>query len=270
MQIKSYPPITSSLRHHKNIKKNLLIKNDKIIKKLIFSIRRNFNRSSLFGHITISNKSCGAKYLYRRLDSTNEKNKLGILLFSSYDPNRNSFISLNFDLLQNTFFYILGTKNVSSGSIIGLNLDKLKLIHLGFQTFLKNMPHGIAFHSLSFCRNKKQYAKAAGTYCHLIDCRENICFVRLPSGKLIKILGTSIGIIGVVSNSKHKFISLGKAGRARLNGFRPHVRGIAKNPVDHPHGGRTNGGCSPKTPWGKPTLGKKTKKLNKKNLHIKN
>ena len=58
------------------------------------------------------------------------------------------------------------------------NLDKLKLIHLGFQTFLKNMPHGIAFHSLSFCSNKKQYAKAAGTYCHLIDCRENICFVR--------------------------------------------------------------------------------------------
>ncbi len=131
---------------------------------------------------------------------------------------------------------------------------------LGFQTKLKFMPQGTFFHSLSFNIKKKQYSKAAGTYCHLIDCRSNICFVRLPSGKLIKISGNSIGTIGSVSNSKHKFICLGKAGRNRLCGFQPRVRGIAKNPVDHPHGGRTNGGCSPKTPWGKPTRGKKTKK----------
>ena len=96
MQIKIYLSTSLSLRHHKNMKKILLIKNDKIIKKLISSSKRNFNILSIFRHITISNKSCGAKYLNKQLDSTNEKNKLGILLF------------LNFDFLQNTFFYFLG------------------------------------------------------------------------------------------------------------------------------------------------------------------
>lgn len=259
MQILKQKPILPSLRHYKKISKNLLCKNNNLIKKLIYKVKRCVGRSFVHGCITMRGRSTGSKRLYRNITFQTKK-QIGLLLFSTYDPNRNAFISLFFNIITKTFFYNIAISKLLPGSIIMTNLKQFKL-YLGFRTSLSIMPHGSIFHLLSFkkCLNS-QYAKSAGVYCQLIDKLKNNCIVRLPSGKLINILSTSIGTLGIISNKKYRFSQLGKAGRNRLKGFKPKVRGIAMNPVDHPHGGRTNGGCPSVTPWGKPTRGKKTVK----------
>jgi large subunit ribosomal protein L2 len=126
---------------------------------------------------------------------------------------------------------------------------------------LQNIPAGSIIHSLSF--NKKLnsiYIKSAGTFGQLIQKNNFFCKIKLPSSKIIEVSNSAFATIGIVSNSQHSNVVLGKAGRNRNKGIRPSVRGIAMNPVDHPHGGRTNGGRPSVTPWGKPTRGKPTSK----------
>ena len=138
----------------------------------------------------------------------------------------------------------------------------MKFRCLPHSTKLKNIPTGSLIHSLtnSFNLDKVCFARAAGTFCQIIQRSVNIIKVRLPSGKIIELSPEVYATVGVLSNAQHNLVYLGKAGRNRLKGRRPIVRGVAMNPVDHPHGGRTNGGRPSVTPWGIPTKGKPTVK----------
>ena len=252
-------PITPGCRHKKYIQKNLLGKQNKLVKALNFNIYRCMGRSSLTGQITLWGRGGGCKKLYRSISSFNS-NSLGIILFTTYDPNRSSFISLYFDFLSFKFRYVLAVKNLISGSIVGCFATGREF-KLGCSYRLANHPNGALFMALSIKKNKvPQYALSAGTFCQLLQKNIHTCKIRLPSNQILTVSATSFGTLGAVSNNFNSFIVLGKAGCNRLKGKRPRVRGIAMNPVDHPHGGRTNGGCVWVTSWGKPTQGKKTSK----------
>lgn len=263
MKVKHAYPTSPGIRHKKYIQKFLLGKQNRLIKFLTFNIHRCVGRSSTTGHITLWGRGGGCKRLHRSIQQL-KSNSLGIILFTTYDPNRSSFISLYFDFLSLKFYYVLAVKSITSGSIIGC-LSSVKEFKLGFSYVLKNHPNGSMFMGLSPKLYKNpQYALSAGTFCQLLQKNINSCKVRLPSNKILILSSSCFGTLGVVSNSYNKFLILGKAGRNRLKGKRPHVRGIAMNPVDHPHGGRTNGGCAWVTPWGKPTQGQKTSKKKNK------
>jgi large subunit ribosomal protein L2 len=257
-------PNTPGNRHYKYIPKFLLCKQNKLIKNLNFNIHRCVGRSSNTGQITLWHRSLGCKRLYRALTFFS-KPSLGVILFSFYDPNRTSFVSIFFDFLTFKFHYILATNNIICGSIIGCN-TKINNFRLGFRSSLLNHPNGSIFTAVSLKVNKNpQYALAAGTFCQLIQKKEKFCKIRLPSNQIINVSSSCFGTLGTISNIYHRFINLGKAGRSRLQGKRPHVRGIAMNPVDHPHGGRTNGGRAWVTPWGKSFHCRSTSSSKKKN-----
>jgi large subunit ribosomal protein L2 len=175
-----------------------------------------------------------------------------------HDPFRSSFVSLHFDMIRNNFFRNITTNKVNPGSIIKCNSLDIEL-KLGNRTKLQNIPTGSILHSLSLS-NSAKYARSAGLFFQLVQKSLFSCKVRLPSGSIKKVAVSSFGTMGVVSNFQHNLNIIGKAGRNRLLGRRPSVRGIAMNPVDHPHGGRSNGGKQPVTPWAIPTRGKPTVK----------
>ena len=173
-----------------------------------------------------------------------------------YDPFRSSFISLNFNLTDNTFFRSIATNGVGPGSLQVCDEKNVEL-KLGNRTSIKEIPTGSILHSLSL-EGYVKYARSAGLFFQVVQKNQTLCKVRLPSGRIKNVSDNCFGTMGVVSNSQHALIFLGKAGRNRLLGTRPTVRGVAMNPVDHPHGGRTNGGRPSVTPWGIPTKGKPT------------
>lgn len=258
-------PNTPGTRHYKYISKNIFIKKNNLLKVLRFKIQRAFGRSSRTGHITIRGKSSGCQKLYRKISFLNTTS-LGVVLFSSYDPNRTTFISAVFDLLQYKFFFIPMLNNQNVGSIVGCKEPNFRYF-MGFRYQLIFQPLGatVCFLSLN-AQNIAKYARAAGTYCLLLIKSKTFCKIRLPSNQLVTISSKCYATLGTVSNIYHRFISIGKAGRNRLLGLRPKVRGIAMNPVDHPHGGRTNGGCCWVTPWGKPFRFRKTSRSKIKKL----
>jgi len=182
-----------------------------------------------------------------------------------YDSKRSAFISLNFDLDRKTFFRTITTNFVFTGARVVCDSNPIDLF-LGSRTILDNIPTGSIVHSLSTKSNTNTiYARSAGSFCQLIQKGSNVCKLRLPSGKIIEVSSGAFATIGSVANFQHNQVILGKAGRNRHKGVRPTVRGVAMNPVDHPHGGRTNGGRPSVTPWGIPTKGKPTVRKNKKN-----
>ena len=255
--MKKFNPITNGQRHKIAFEKNQLIKNNKIIKTLLKKYNFCKGRSSQTGHITSRYKGSGHKNLYHIMKTTKKEYKavtVGIL----YNSNQNAFISLNFDLETKKFFKSINIQGMLPGSISQYNKENIRNI-TGNSTLLKNLPVGSII-SLISKKNKICFIKSAGTYGQILEKLENSCKLRLPSGKVIKLPLNSTVTVGTVSNSKYKLNVFGKAGynRNKGKGIRPHVRGIAMNPVDHPHGGRTNGGCIPVTPWGIPTKGKKT------------
>ena len=187
------------------------------------------------------------------------------------DSKKSGFLSLNFNLKEKKFFTGIAARNTCSGSITKYN--KLsKGYYSGYYGFLEYFPSGINIYGVSSKTNKFCFAKAAGVYCTLLQKQKAKFILRLPSGKILKVSSNTTAFIGKVSNKLHKHCIKGKAGINRNKNKKPTVRGVAMNPVDHPHGGRTKGGFHPVTPWGIPTLGKKTlKKKNvkkKKKLHF--
>lgn len=260
MQLIKLNPCTNGTRHQIRIKKNLLAKSNKLFKQSIFGFKRFVGRSSMTGRITVRHKGAGCKKKFRVIEFTNTPRN-SFVVSVLYDPYRNSFISLNFDLDRKTFFRALATNNVGPGSLQVCNTKKVDL-KLGNRTVLKDIPTGSVLHSL-YLDNKSKFVRAAGSFFQIIQKGVKNCKVKLPSGAIKNVSAASFGTIGSVSNSQNNLIYIGKAGRNRLMGVRPSVRGIAMNPVDHPHGGRTNGGCPSVTPWGIPTKGKPTV-LNKK------
>lgn len=238
--------ITNGLRHQINLVNSVLIKNPRIIKNLTEKKIASYGRN---GKICSWHRQRGKKRLYRPLKYTN-KDFQSIVLGICYDPNRSSLISLNFDLANNKFFSSLCPENLYPGALTQ-TIQTPSLLKSGFRTKLQNLPSGTLIHNVG---NKKGvYAKSAGTQVVVINSDEKVAKVRLPSGKIIDLPPNFYGTIGKVSNGSHYLTVLGKAGKNRNKGKRPIVRGIAMNPVDHPHGGRTNGGRPSVSPWGLPT-----------------
>lgn len=250
------------MRHQIVLQKNLLSKTNRIIKTLLRGSKNVSGRSSLTGAITVRHKGGGCKKLFRKINMIND-NAYSIVIAICYDPQRTAFISLQYDFFKNLFFYSLATDLIFPGSLMTCS-DFNAELRLGFRIQIKNIPTGSLIHNLSLDKSKEaKYIRSAGAFGQLIQKDLNFCQIKLPSSQIIKVSTDSYATVGISSNLKSNLICIGKAGKNRLRGKRPSVRGIAMNPVDHPHGGRTNGGCTPVTPWGIPTKGKPTRKHKK-------
>jgi len=260
MKLVKLKPITNGTRHQLNIKKSLLSKTNKLLKNSISGLKKFAGRTSLNGRISVWHKGGGCKSNFRKINFSSLPFE-SIVVCIMYDPKRNSFISLNFDLKGLKFFQTLSTNFVYPGSLVSCSRT-LSDLSLGNRTSLKNIPAGSLVHSLTNSMNSDKvcFARSAGTFCQIIQKSNDGIKVRLPSGKIIDLSPEVFATVGILSNLQHNLVCLGKAGRNRMKGKRPTVRGIAMNPVDHPHGGRTNGGRPSVTPWGIPTKGKPTVK----------
>nr|YP_008519444.1 50S ribosomal protein L2 [Nannochloropsis oculata]AGI49023.1 50S ribosomal protein L2 [Nannochloropsis oculata] len=254
---KKIRPTTPSQRALKVLKK-LKLWTKKPIKHKTFSLQKKAGRNQT-GQITVFQKGGGHKKIYREVDFT-RMNTTGIVEAIEYDPFRTAYIARLYDNSKRKHTYILAPKNLCIGSLV--KSGKEAEIKLGHAMPLNRIPVGSLLHNLSTSEGKRgQYCRAAGTYAQLIQKSKNYARIRLSSGEQRLIQLNSYATLGVVSNENHNLNSIGKAGRNRWLGKRPNVRGVAMNPIDHPHGGgegKTSGGRPSVTPWGKPTKGSKT------------
>jgi large subunit ribosomal protein L2 len=213
------------------------------------------------GRITSRYRGGGHKQAYRKIDFKRRKfDVVGKVDRIEYDPNRTAFIAL-ITYVDGEQAYILAPQRIAVGDsvIAGNHVD----VKPGNVMPLGNMPIGTIVHNVELKIGKGgQIARSAGTYAQIVGRDHDYVIVRLNSGEQRLVHGRCTATIGAVSNPDHMNISIGKAGRNRWLGRKPHNRGVTMNPVDHPHGGgegRTSGGRHPVTPWGKPTKGKKTR-----------
>jgi len=217
------------------------------------------------GRITARRRGGGHKRKYRLIDFKRTKLDMSATVERiEYDPNRTAFIAL-IKYEDGELNYILAPQRVQAGDVIvaGPGSD----IKPGNALPLNNIPIGTIVHNVEMKPGKGgQIARSAGTYVQIVGRDSGYAQVKLTSGELRLVRGECMATIGAVSNPDQSNIKIGKAGRKRWLGKRPAVRGVAMNPVDHPHGGgegRTSGGRHPVSPWGKPTKGKRTRKRNK-------
>ncbi len=222
------------------------------------------------GRMTVRRRGGGHKRRYRKIDF--KRNKIGVpadVAAIEYDPNRSAFIAL-LHYADGEKSYILAPQKLKVGDTIVARSDAD--IKPGNTLRLRQMPVGTVVHNVELRPGKGgQIARSAGCWAQLMAKEGRYGLMKLPSGELRRILLECRATVGSVSNPEHENRSLGKAGRSRWLGKRPSVRGVAMNPVDHPHGGgegRTAGGRHPVTPWGKPTKGKKTRKNKRTNKYI--
>jgi len=213
------------------------------------------------GELSIWHRGGGHKRMYRIIDFKRDKFGIPARVASvEYDPNRSAFISLLHyaDGDKRYILYPLGLK-VGDRVVSGPDAD----IVVGNALPLKNIPAGTMIHNIELRPGKGgQLVRSAGGAAQLLAKEGDYAQVRLPSGEVRKVYMDCIATIGQLGNVEHENVSIGKAGRKRWMGIRPTVRGVAMNPVDHPHGGgegKTSGGRNPTTPWGKPTRGYKTR-----------
>lgn len=250
MLLKKSKPISNSLRHKIRICKNDLLKSNRLIKHLNKYIKRKNGRCQKTGEITVRHKGSGVKNITREIIASNKKNQ-AITIGSAYDPLRSSFISLKFNITDKTFLYDIALENEFPGSLSESNY-KNNDVKLCFRTKLSKIPTGSIVSLVDGKKNEKsgQYIKAAGSFGQVINKGLTECSIKLPSGKIKKFDNEATAKLGAVSNAKHFLEVLGTAGVNRRKNKRPTTRGIAMNPVDHPHGGRTNGGRPSVSPWG--------------------
>ncbi len=259
MALKAYRPITPSLRQLVLVDRSDLYKG-KPVKKLTEGLTKSGGRNNT-GRITARRMGGGHKRSYRLVDFKRRKFDVpGIVERLEYDPNRTAFIAL-IRYEDGELAYILAPQRLKVGDsvISGERVD----IKPGNAMPLKSIPVGTIVHNVELKPGKGgQMARAAGTYVQLVGRDQGYAQLKLSSGELRVVRGECMATMGAVSNPDQANINLGKAGRNRWLGKRPAVRGVAMNPIDHPHGGgegRTSGGRHPVTPWGKPTKGKKTR-----------
>ena len=210
------------------------------------------------GHITSRRRGGGHKQAYRLIDFKRKKLDMPATVERlEYDPNRTAFIAL-VKYTDGELAYILAPQRLAVGdTVVSAQHADIKP---GNAMPLKNMPVGTIVHNIELQPGKGgQLARSAGCYAQLIGKDAGYAQIRLNSGELRLVRAECFASIGAVSNPDNQNRVLSKAGRARWLGIRPSVRGIAMNPVDHPHGGRTNGGRQPVSPWGWKTKGKKTR-----------
>src|SRR2546423_250094 len=222
------------------------------------------------GRITVRFRGGGHKKAYRMVDfKRNKVDVSAVVERLEYDPNRTAFIAL-IKYQDGEQAYILAPQRLAVGdSVVAGNYVDVKP---GNVMPLGNMPVGTIIHNIEMKIGKGgQIARSAGTYAQIVGRDQDYVILRLNSGEQRLVHGRCRGTIGAVSNPDHMNISIGKAGRTRWLGWRPHNRGVVMNPIDHPHGGgegRTSGGRHPVTPWGKPTKGKKTRSNKSTNRFI--
>jgi len=214
------------------------------------------------GRITTRHIGGGHKQHYRKIDF--KRNKDGIpatVERLEYDPNRSAHIAL-ICYADGERRYIIAPKTIKAGDKI--ESGDAAAIKVGNTLPIRNIPVGSTIHCVELKPGKgAQIARSAGTSAQLVAREGTYATLRLRSGEMRKVLSECRATLGEVSNSEHSLRSLGKAGASRWRGVRPTVRGVAMNPVDHPHGGgegRTSGGRHPVSPWGTPTKGYKTRK----------
>ncbi|MGX7025760.1 50S ribosomal protein L2 [Vagococcus hydrophili] len=230
-------------------------------KTLLQPLKKNAGRNNQ-GKITVRHQAGGHKRQYRVIDfKRNKDNVVGLVKTVEYDPNRSANIAL-IHYTDGIKAYILAPKGLNVGDKIesGVNAD----IKTGNALPLSNIPVGTVIHNIELKPGKGgQLIRSAGTSAQVLGKEGKYILVRLNSGEVRMILGTCRATIGTVGNEQHELINIGKAGRSRWMGKRPTVRGSVMNPNDHPHGGGEGkapiGRPSPMSPWGKPTLGYKTR-----------
>jgi large subunit ribosomal protein L2 len=252
MKLKKLKPITSSTRHVKRIQKSLLAKTNRLVRSIMYKKNSGNGRSKTNGRITVRHKGSGAKKLYRIIhDAESIKDLRALRISTCYDPNRNSFINLNFNIITKKFFYTNATELTLPGELWKNVKEFATERKIGLRARVGRMYPGTIIHNVnSDSKGQSSYIRAAGTYGVTIQSAGDLAKIRLPSGKFLKVQPNNYATIGRVTNRVDRLQTLGKAGTRRHMGIRPSVRGIAMNPVDHPHGGRTNGGVTSRTPWG--------------------
>lgn len=259
MKLKRLNPTSPGIRHKLTINKNSFSKNNKVLKFNLSGIKKTGGHSTTTGHTTVWHKGGGTKRYYRHI-ACKPKNGVFIIIAFLYDPNRTATIAIRFNIIDFSFDFIIATNNTSIGSLIesGTLTETLKP---GCVLLLEKIPAGSFINSVYFKTiNKTIYARSAGTAAQLLQKTKSTCRIKLPSGIFVNLKSNVIATLGFISNKEHSLKILGKAGVSRHLGRRPTVRGVAMNPVDHPHGGRTNGGRPSVSPWGKLTKGVPTKK----------
>ena len=256
MKLKKLNPVTNGSRHTIKIQKNLLSKNNRIVKSILLKKNKSNGRSSINGRITVWHKGGGVKRLYRNVHAETKDIDDNLLVIANcYDPNRNAFINLNFELNKKKFSFNTAPESVFPGSLIK-DSNTVSDVKLGYRTQIKNIPTGSLIHNLTFKNSlKAKYIRAAGTYGQIVQCGLKTAKIKLPSKKIIEVAANNFATVGIISNTQSNLTIIGKAGINRKLGIRPTTRGIAMNPVDHPHGGRSNGGMPSVSPWGLPTKG---------------
>nr|QDA21765.1 ribosomal protein L2 [Proschkinia sp. SZCZR1824] len=240
---------TLSLQHSTKLDKNNLAKNP-LLKTKIQKLSRSFGKNNS-GKITVSHKGGGQKRRYRNIDFNRLTNSVGIITTIEYDPNRSSFIASVYEIENNSFVYILAPKNLKIGDIVKSGLKAEPKI--GHCLPIINIPVGSYIHNVSISINKPaQISRSAGTFSKLVENTLKQAKIELSSGEKRFLSPYCYATIGTVSNEFSFSEILGKAGRSRWLNIRPTVRGVAMNPVDHPHGGGEGKKSGKnKTPWGK-------------------
>jgi large subunit ribosomal protein L2 len=260
MALRTFKPTTPSLRGLVSVDRSDLWKG-RPVKTLTEGKRKTGGRNNQ-GRVTMWHHGGGHKRLYRKIDFKRTKVDVPATVERiEYDPNRTAFIAL-VRYEDGEMSYILAPQRLKVGDkvVSGETAD----IKPGNALPMKNIPIGSIIHNIEMKVGKGgQIARSAGTYAQLVGRDAGYAQLRLSSGEMRMVRAECMATIGAVSNPDQQNIKIGKAGRNRWRGWRPVTRGVAMNPIDHPHGGgegRTSGGRHPVTPWGKPTKGHKTRK----------
>ena len=260
MALKQFRPVTPGMRQLVLVDRRELWKG-RPVKHLTEGLTKSGGRNN-FGRVTIWQRGGGHKRRYRMIDFKRRKFDMPATVERiEYDPNRSAFIAL-IRYQDGELAYILAPQRLGPGDMVvsGERVD----VKPGNAMPLKSIPVGTIVHNVELKPGAGgQIARAAGTYIQLVGRDSGYAQLKLGSGELRVVRSDCMATIGAVSNPDQSNISIGKAGRNRWLGKKPHVRGVAMNPIDHPHGGgegRTSGGRHPVTPWGHPTKGKKTRK----------
>jgi large subunit ribosomal protein L2 len=260
MALKTFRPTTASLRGLVAVDRSDLWKG-RPVKELTEGKPKTGGRNNQ-GRVTIWHRGGGHKRLYRKIDFKRTKVDVPATVERiEYDPNRTAFIAL-LRYADGELSYILAPQRLKVGDTVvsGEGAD----IKPGNALPMKSIPIGSIIHNIEMKVGKGgQIARSAGTYAQLVGRDAGYAQLRLSSGEMRMVRAECMATIGAVSNPDQQNIKIGSAGRNRWRGWRPVTRGVAMNPIDHPHGGgegRTSGGRHPVTPWGKPTKGHKTRK----------
>ena len=257
MGIKSFRPRTAGLRHRTTLTYEE-------------PLPRTGGRDSR-GHLSARHRGGGNKRMYRLIDFRRDKLDIpGTVETLEYDPNRSSFIAL-IKYKDGERRYILAPQDLKVGQVI-VSSDKVVDIVSGNATLLRNIPLGTVIHNVEMHKNAGgQICRTAGAGAQILAKEGLFAQIRLPSSEIRKVHMDCRATIGQVGNLDHQNVSIGKAGRSRWRGWRPHVRGTAMNPIDHPHGGgegKAKGGRHPVSPEGIPTKGYKTRRNKRTRVFI--